>query len=297
MTPVMNNLTWALLLGLAAIWGGSFIWAEIALTQMPALTIVLFRVALAVPALALFVKLKGLKLPRAPKIWAAYMGMGALNNAIPFSLIFWGQTHITGGMASILNATTAVFGAVVAGVLLADEPLTMRKLTGAALGIIGVVVIMGPEAIGGFNQGNLAQLAILGAAFSYSIAGVWGKVFLKGIAPEVNAFGMVTCAALLMVPIVLLWDGLPEFNYSVGVWGSLLGLSWLATAVAYLLYFTILRRAGAANLMLVTLLIPPFATGFGWLLLGETLTVASLLGFLVIALGLTITDGRLFGRR
>lgn len=297
MTPVMNNLTWALLLGLAAIWGGTFIWTEIALEQMPALTIVLFRVSLAVPVLAFFIRLKRLKLPRAPKIWAAYMGMGALNNAIPFSLIFWGQTHITGGMASILNATTAVFGAVVAGVLLADEPLTLRKLIGAGLGIIGVVVIMGPEALGGFDQGNLAQLAILGAAFSYSIAGVWGKVFLKGIAPEVNAFGMVTCAAILMLPIVLVQNGMPSFDYSVGVWGSLLGLSWLATAVAYLMYFTILRRAGAANLMLVTLLIPPFATGFGWLLLGETLTVGSLIGFSVIAFGLAVTDGRLFGRK
>ncbi len=297
MTPVMNNLTWGMILVLAALWGGSFFWAEVALQQLGALTIVLFRVALAVPALAVFIWWKGLKLPRSPRIWAAYMGMGALNNAIPFSLIVWGQTHITIGTASILNATTAVFGAVVAGLLLVDEPLTRRKIIGAGVGIVGVMVVMGPEAVRGFDLRNLAQLAVLGAALSYSLASVWGKVFLKDIAPEINAFGMVTCAVIWMLPIAILHDGWPEFGYSAPVWRALFGLSWLATAAAYLLYFSILRRAGAENLMLVTLMIPPFATGLGWVFLGEVLTPTTGLGFLCIAFGLAITDGRLLRLR
>lgn len=293
----MNGMTWALLLGLAALWGGSFFWAEVALEQVPALTIVLFRVTLAIPMLAIFIKWKSLRIPRSPRIWAAYMGMGALNNAIPFSLIVWGQTHISGGTASILNATTAVFGAVVAGLLLADEPLSLRKLAGACVGVVGVMVIMGPDAIAGFAVSYLAHLAVLGAALSYAFASVWGKVFLKGVAPEVNAFGMVTCAAIWMLPIVLWQDGWPDFDYSASTWRALLGLSWLATAMAYLLYFTILRRAGAANLMLVTLLIPPFAVGFGWMFLAETQTISAALGYGIIAIGLAITDGRMFGRR
>lgn len=297
MTPVLNNRTWLMLLTLAALWGGAFFWTEVALEQLPALTIVLFRVTLAIPVLAGFIIWKGLKLPRSPRIWLAYMGMGALNNAIPFSLIVWGQTHITGGTASILNATTAVFGAVVAGVLLVDEPLSPRKIAGAAVGVVGVMVVMGLEAVQNFDLNNLAQLAVMGAALSYALASVWGKTFLKGIAPEVNAFGMVCCAAIWMLPIVVLSDGWPDFNYSATVWRALFGLSWLATATAYLLYFNILRRAGAANLMLVTLLIPPFAIGFGWMFLGETLTVNTLLGFGCIALGLGITDGRLLGRK
>ncbi len=284
-----------MLLILAALWGGAFFWAEVALEQLPALTIVLFRVTLAIPVLAGFVIWKGLKLPRSPRVWLAYMGMGALNNVIPFSLIVWGQTHITGGTASILNATTAVFGAVVAGVLLVDEPLSPRKIIGAGVGVVGVMVVMGFEAVQKFDLNNLAQLAVLGAALSYALAGVWGKVFLKGIAPEVNAFGMVSCAAIWMLPIVVLTDGWPDFNYSAPVWRALFGLSWLATATAYLLYFNILQRAGAANLMLVTLLIPPFAIGFGWMFLGETLTNNTVLGFICIAVGLGITDGRLLG--
>lgn len=286
-----------MLLILAALWGGSFFWAEVALLQLPALTIVLFRVALAIPVLAAFIIWKRLKLPRAPRVWLAYFGMGALNNVIPFSLIVWGQTYITGGTASILNATTAVFGAVVAGILLVDEPLTPRKIVGAAVGVVGVMVVMGVDAMRGFDLNNLGQLAVLGAALSYAFAGVWGKVFLKGIASEVNAFGMVTCATLWMIPIVLLVDGPPSFDYSPAVWRALFGLSWLATAVAYLLYFNILRRAGAANLMLVTLLIPPFAIGSGWMFLGETLALNTVLGFVCIAIGLGITDGRMFGRK
>lgn len=293
----MNGITWALLLGLAALWGGSFFWVEVALKQVPPLTIVLFRVTLAIPVLALFIKWKGLRIPRSWRIWAAYMGMGALNNAIPFSLIVWGQIHLSGGTASILNATTAVFGAVVAGLLLADEPLSPRKLVGASVGVAGVMVIMGPDAIAGFDADNLAHLAVLAAALSYALASVWGKVFLKGLAPEVNAFGMVTCAAIWMGPIVLWQDGWPDFDYSASTWRALFGLSWLATATAYLLYFNILRRAGAANLMLVTLLIPPFAVGFGWLFLAETQTASSALGYGIIAIGLAITDGRIFGRR
>lgn len=283
-----------MLIALGALWGGSFYWVEVALKEAPPLTVVLFRVSLAVPALAVVVWRGRLPLPRRARIWGAYLIMGALNNAIPFSLIVWGQTRIEGGLASILNATTAMFGAVVAGLLLADERLTALKLVGAAFGLAGVAAIMGPDALSGLDPRNLAQLAVLGAALSYSLASVWGKLALRGIAPEVNAFGMVTGGMLWMIPIVLVNEGVPSFDYSVGVWGSLFGLAWLATAVAYLLYFAILVRAGAANLMLVTLLIPPFAVGLGWAFLFERLESGAWVGFLLIATGLLVTDGRLF---
>ncbi len=136
-----------MLLLLAAVWGGSFFFGEIALREVPPLTITLHRVIWAVPFLALLVLSKGIAAPRSLRVWGAYLVMGALNNAIPFSLIFWGQTQIDSGLASILNGTTAMFAAVVAGLLLPDEPLTAKKLTGAALGIAGVAFIMGPSAL------------------------------------------------------------------------------------------------------------------------------------------------------
>ena len=290
----MSGTAWAMMLALAAVWGGSFFFVEIALTEEKPLTIVLHRVFWAVPVLGMVLWWKRLALPRAPRVWGAYLVMGTLNNAIPFSLIVWGQMFLEGGLASILNGMTAMFGAVVAGALLADERLTFGKVAGAALGLVGVAVIMGPDALRGLNPRDLAQLAILGAALSYAFASVWGKVALRGIPSEVNAFGMLVGSTVLMVPMVLIFEGVPVFSYSLPVWGALLGIAWLATALAYLLYFGILVRAGAANLMLVTLLIPPFAVALGAAFLGERLAPSAWAGFALIALGLAVTDGRSF---
>jgi len=292
----MDSRPVIMLLSLAAVWGGSFFFAEIALREVPPLTITLHRVIWAVPILVLIIRLKRFVVPRAGRVWSAYLVMGALNNAIPFSLIFWGQTQIESGLASILNATTAMFAAVVAGLLLKDEPLTAKKIVGAALGILGVAFIMGPSALTEFNPSNMAQLAILGATLSYAFAGVWGRTALSGQPPLMNAFGMLVGSTVLMIPIVLVMDGIPNFLLSASVWGALFGMSALSTALAYVLYFAILARAGAANLLLVTLLIPPFAIGLGVLFLGERLGSEAWFGFAVIALGFAVTDGRLFSR-
>jgi len=283
----MTGTAWAMMLALAAVWGGSFFFVEIALTEEAPLTIVLHRVFWALPALGVVLWWKALAVPRSPRIWGAYLVMGALNNVVPFSLIVWGQKYLEGGLASILNGMTAMFGAVVAGLLLADERLTAAKLAGAGLGLAGVAVIVGPEALSGLDLRDLAQLAILGATLSYAFASVWGKVSLKGIAPEVNAFGMLAGSTLWMVPLVLVFEGVPSFDYSLPVWGALLGIAWLATALAYLLYFGILVRAGAANLMLVTLMIPPFAVGLGAAFLGERLSPVAYAGFALIAMRMT----------
>ena len=283
-----------MLLMLAAVWGGSFFFGEIALREIPPLTITLYRVMWALPILALIVLLKGIYVPRSPKVWGGYLVMGALNNAIPFSLIFWGQTQIESGLASILNGTTAMFAAVVAGLLLRDESLTAKKIFGAVLGLTGVAFIMGPRALADFNLSDLAQLAILGATLSYAFAGVWGKTVLAGQPPLMNAFGMLIGSTVLMIPIVLMFDGPPNLELSKGVWAALIGLASLSTALAYVLYFAILARAGAANLLLVTLLIPPFAVGLGVLFLDEQMKLEALIGFAIIGLGFAVTDGRLF---
>ncbi len=120
-----------------------------------------------------------------------------MNNAIPFPLIFWGQTSIGSGLASILNGTTAVFGAVVAGLLLVDEPLTTRKIMGALFGVFGVAVIMGLDALTNFSLQNLGQLAVMSAALSYAFAGVWGKRFLSSYPPVMHAFGMLVGSTIL----------------------------------------------------------------------------------------------------
>ena len=295
-SPAITPSAALMMAALATVWGGSFFLVEIALNHVPPLTITLHRVAWALPVLFLVIRLRGIAIPRSPRIWGAYLVMGALNNAIPFSLIFWGQTRIDSGLAAILNGTTAVFAAVVAGLVLADEPLTPRKIIGALFGLAGVAAVMGPGALAGLDPANLAQLAILGAALSYAFASVWGRAMLSGTPPEMNALGMLTGSTLLMLPLVLLTDGAPTLALPLEAWAALLALSTLSTALAYLLYFGILARAGAANLMLVTLMIPPVAVALGAGLLGERLSPGAIAGFALIALGLLVTDGRAMSR-
>ena len=291
--PSMDMTSCLLLLGLATVWGGSFFFAEIALTQVPPLTIALHRVFWAVPVLFLVVLYQGIQIPRSIRTWFCYFVMGALNNAIPFSLIFWGQTNIGSGLASILNSTTAFFGVIVAGILLVDESLTKRKIIGALFGVIGVAVIMGLDALVNFDLRNMAQIAILAAALSYAFAGVWGKRYLSQYPAVMNAFGMLVGSTALMMPVAYFTEGMPVLRLSTEVWASLLAVALLSTAVAYLLYFKILARAGSANLMLVTLLIPPIAVSLSVAFLGEKMSHEARIGFGLIAIGLLVTDGRL----
>lgn len=285
-----------MLLALGAVWGGSFFFAEVALDEVPPLTVTLHRVGWAVPLLGAVIWIRGLALPRSAAIWGAYMVMGALNNVLPFALIFWGQTQIDSALASILNAMTAPLAALMAGLFLADEPLTRNRLLGALIGLAGVAIIMGPDAILSFDLGNLAQLAILGAALSYALAGIWGRLTLAGQGPLVTAFGMLCCSTLLLLPVVLWVEGGPRADLSGLTWAALLGLASLSTALGYMLYFGILARAGAANLLLVTLLVPPFSITLGVAVLGERLASSAWLGLVVIFLGLAVTDGRLLRR-
>ena len=267
-----------LLTGLAFIWGSSFFFAAIALQEVPPITLTLFRVILAIPLLALIIWFRGERLPRETKVWRSYLVMGTLNNAIPFSLIFWGQTQITSGLSSILNGATGVTGVIV--------------VIGVIIGFLGVIVTLGVDTLQSFNILSLGQFAILLAGLSYSFAGVWAKLRLAGQSAEMNAFGMLTCSCILMFPITLWVDGIPNLDLMTNTWVALITLAVFCTSVAYLLYFKILKRAGSGNLMLVTLLIPPVAVTLGVFVLGESIRATSLIGFALIALGLVVVDGR-----
>jgi drug/metabolite transporter (DMT)-like permease len=290
--PNIDFITTLMLAALAIIWGGSFFFAEIALRELPPMTITLHRVFWALPILIFVIWAKGITPPKSLKIWGAYLTMGALNNALPFSLIFWGQTQITSGLASILNGATGVTGVIVAGLFLSDERLTPTKLIGVVVGFFGVALTVGIEALQNFDLRSLAQMAVLLAGLSYSIAGVWAKLRLSGQNPEMNALGMLLCSTVIMCPLALYIDGTPQFDLQISTWSALLALAVICTSLSYLLYFNILNRAGSGNLMLVTLLIPPFAITLGVLVLGESLAPISLVGFAFIALGLIIIDGR-----
>jgi drug/metabolite transporter (DMT)-like permease len=294
-SSTMRFQEWGLVLVLSVIWGGSFFFIGVAVKSLPPLTLVFLRVALAAVVLNLLVPAIGLRMPVDRKIWAAFWGMGFLNNLLPFSLIVWGQTHIASGLASILNATTPVFTVIVAHFLTRDEKLTVNRLIGVLVGLGGVGVIIGPEAIRGFGANVLAQMAVLGAAVSYSFAGIYGRRFRRlGVHPVVTATGQVSASSIMLLPLALTVDHpwlLPIPNASV--WGAVLGLSIISTAAAYIIFFRVLATAGATNIMLVTFLIPVSAIFLGSIFLGEQLAWRHFGGMVLIGAGLAAIDGRL----
>ncbi|WP_411034659.1 DMT family transporter [Shinella sp. BYT-45] len=291
----MSPVEWGLLIALSLLWGGSFLFNGILVRELPPFTIVTARVALAALALWAIVRLSGHAVPRSREAWFAFFGMGVLNNIIPFSLIVWGQTHIASGLASILNATTPLFAVIVAHVLTEDEKMTGGRLAGVLVGFLGVALMIGPSALGDLGTNVLAQLAVLGGAVSYSIAGIFGRRFRSmGLPPLLPAAGQVTASALLMLPVALLIDRPWALSApSPEAWAALFGLAFLATALAYVIFFRILATAGATNLMLVTFLIPVSAILLGALVLGEVLAPKHFAGMALIAVGLAAIDGRL----
>lgn len=291
----MTARVWTWLLSLSVLWGGSFFFAKVALGELAPLSVVFARVALAAIALNFVLTLTVGSLLQRKMPWRSFFAMGLLNNLVPFALIFWGQTQIASGLASILNATTPLFTLVVAHFLTQDERIDAIKLGALVIGIGGVAVLMGPDALAG-SHGVLGQLACLAAALSYAFARVYGRRFkAMGIAPLDAAASQVTASAMLILPIMLIVDQpwtLPTFP-SATVWASLAGLALLSTALAYVLYFRILAAAGATNLLLVTFLIPVTAILLGAFVLGEHLLPRHFAGMALIGLSLAAIDGRL----
>lgn len=293
----MSLYDWAQLVLLGAIWGGSFFFARVAVAEMHPLTLVLFRVAIAAAALHVYLAARGpsfgIALPHA----AGFFGLALLNNVIPFSLIFTGQTQMGAGLASVLNATTPFWTLMLVGVVFREERLAWNKLAGVALGIVGTAVMIGPGALAGLGGPVWAKFALIGASLSYALALIYARRF-KGLPPVIIATGQLTASTIVMIPVVLLSQGASGlFDASPHVWAAVFGLALLSTAFAYILYFNVLASAGPTNASLVTLIVPASAMLLGTLLLGERLELFEIGGMALIALGLVTIDGRLIKRR
>jgi len=290
---VMGAADWMLLLVLGTLWGGSYFFGKVALAQLPPFTVAVGRLGLAALVLHVVVRAAGHHMPGSILAWRAFWIMGLLNNAIPMSLILWGQTTIGSGLAAILNASTPLFTVLLAHFFTRDERMTSRKVGGMVFGLAGVAVMIGPDALGGLHRGLLAQLAMVGAAISYACAGIFGRRF-AGTPPLVTAAGQVTASSLTILPLSLLADR-PWLLPAPGArtWAALGGLALLCTALAYVIYFRILATSGASNLLLVTLLMPVNAVLLGLAFLGEHVEPRHVAGMALIAVGLATIDGRL----
>jgi drug/metabolite transporter (DMT)-like permease len=290
----MNGRDWLILGTLALIWGGAFFFIGVAVRHVPPLTYVALRLSIAAVAMWLFLKFKGQSLGLPRSAWGSMLVLAFLNNALPFTLFGWGQTHIASGLASILNATTPIWGVVVAHFLTHDERMTPRKIAGVLLGFAGVATMIGPSLLSNIGSSGLAEIACVTASLSYALAAVWARRFRKqGLSPLSVTTGQLTSGAIMMLPLAALVDKPWTHTFPpLTAIGSITALALLCTAFGYVLYFRLIETSGATNALLVTLLVPPVAILLGGLFLGETLAPQDFAGLALIALGLAAIDGR-----
>ena len=288
----MGLSEWLLLWLLSVIWGGSFFFIEVAVREITPFTLVFCRVGLAAVILLGVCFLTGRRLPTDLSLWGAFLIMGLLNNLIPFSLIAWSQQYIQSSLAAILNATTPIFSVVLAHFLTREERFTLNRGIGVLLGWLGVALLIGIESLEGLDLQILGYLAVLGAAMCYACAAIFGRRF-RGLPSVTVTTGMLCGSSVMLVPLVLMFEQPLALHPGLAAWGAILGLSLISTAAAYMIYFRILARAGATNILLVTFLIPVSAILLGVLILGERLGWNAVGGMLLIFAGLIAIDGRL----
>jgi drug/metabolite transporter (DMT)-like permease len=292
----MSANDWAQLLLLGFLWGGSFFFARIAVAEIPPLALVLYRVSIAALVLQVWLRARGISFAPALARPGPFLCLALLNNVIPFSLIFTGQTQIGAGLASIFYATTPLWTILIANLLTTDEKLSAAKLAGVGLGIAGAAIMIGPGLRSDLGGPVWAKLAVIGAAISYGFGVVYAKRF-RDITPSVVATGQLTASTVLMLPIVFfLYSPRAIVTSSITIWAAVSVLAVFTTAFAFILYFNLIASAGATNASLVTPLVPVSAILLGVLVLGERLEPFEFAGMALIMASLIIIDGRLFRR-
>jgi drug/metabolite transporter (DMT)-like permease len=297
-TPKLDATGWGLIAILTLLWGGAFYMIEVGLRSFPPITLVFIRMAFAVPPMWIAMRFMGERLPTDMRIWALLAVVGAFNCALPFTLFFWGQQYLDSGYASILNATTPLWGVITAHFMTADEKATPSRIVGVLVGLAGIMVMVGPEAMKGVSDNLLAQLACLISTVFYSLAAIFGRRLSQtSLTPMAVATGQTMTAALMMVPIMLVID--QPWTMSTPRLDSVLAglaIALISTALAYVLYFRLIDRSGASNAQLVAFLMPILAVALGVAFLNESLSSGQVAGAVLIAFGLAIIDGRLLAR-
>jgi len=291
----MDGHDWSLLILLSVLWGGAYFFAGVAVKELPPLTVVLVRVFLAALALLPLFWYFGHALPRSFAGWLPYFGMGLLNNVLPFGFIFAGQTQITVGLSSIINAMTPLLTVAVMAAF-QEERLSVNRIIGVLLGVVGVAVLRGFD--GGLDVNQTLGIGLcLAGALSYGFAALWGRRFLVGVPPLKSATCQLMCSSVIIAVVVAIIDRpwtLAAPSQATVL--SMVALAVFGTALAYIIFFKILVRAGASNVMLVTLLIPVTALILGNVFLDEHIQTKEIVGALIIGAGLLFIDGRVINR-
>lgn len=283
---------WAVIVLLSIFWGGSFPANRMALQELPVLTVVALRTLGAAIILWGWVALRGLPVPWSPRQMFDLFLLGVGSNAVPFMLVVWGQKHVPSGLAGIINSSVSIVTVLLSALVFRDERLTRNKLAGVLVGLVGVAVTMDIANLHDLDLMSLGQLAVFAGGVSYAVATLYARVALRGIRPEVAAAAMFTSATFVLSSLALWFDGVPDFAFQPSTYAALGFLATFSSAVAYILLYRFLDRAGAGNMNLSTLLNAPVAVVLGAILFAEVLSPNVYLGLILIAAGLLLVDGR-----
>jgi drug/metabolite transporter (DMT)-like permease len=273
---------------LAALWGCSYLFIKVAVSEVPALTLVAARLVLGAAVLWVLVRISGQSMPRRRSLWATYAAMGLLNGAIPYSLIFWGEQYISSGLAALLQATMPLFTVILAHFLADEERMSLRKAMGVVAGFVGVSLLMLADLRRGLHANVLGQAAIVASSVSYATATIVARNHLRGQPALISTAGQLTMGAVFILPLSLLVDRPFHLSPSLAAVGSWLGLTLLGTVVAYTIYYALVERTNATFVSTVTYIIPVNGLILGALVLGEPLTWTLLASLGLILVGVLL---------
>ena len=297
----MELRSWSLILILGFLWGSSFLFVELLLEALTPFSIVYLRVLI---ASLIFLVLLIIIRPRfqlTKGVILSLFVMAILNNILPFLLIAIGQQSTTGSLASILNANTSLLTILMASILIPSEKLSINRLVGVVVGMLGVTIAVGVESLFDFYDGRSGKYLILAATVSYAFAGIWGRIKLSQVPPIISASGMLIMSTVVMTPFAFFYRSEEIMGLSLNIFVLATAFALLCSVAAYFIYFKILEGTGAGNLLLCTIIIPPSAIILNAIFLGEAISYSELFGLLLIVFGLLILDGRvletILGRR
>lgn len=286
----MNAADWGLLLTTALLLGSTFLFLNIAVAEVPPLTVAAARTLIAAPICWATMRAFGVRLPRTRQEWVALFWLGLLTGAIPFGTLSWGQQHIESGMAGILFGTMPVLAVVLAPLFLAEEIFTRRRLVGAAIGLAGVVLVMGPSVLSNAGDQALALFITFLAPLSHTLGAIYARR-QPGLAPPAMATGQMIFGASILTPPALILETPLGLTPGMGAIGAMLVTGIACTAIPMSLYFVVVRRIGATRSSLVPLFFPPVAVFLGAAVLGEQLPVEAFVGLALIMAGALAVGG------
>ncbi|CZT36773.1 DMT family transporter [Rhizobium sp. 9140] len=296
--PPRLAISLLMLLALATLWGASYTFIKIGVATIPPITLIAARTIIAGSLLLLVLRLRGLKLPRDRRNTRRFVIQAVLNSVLPFTLIAWGEQHVDAGLAVILNSLTPVFAFLINVLITRHEAVTAPKLFGVAFGLLGICLVVGPSVLAGFGTGVIAQLAIILAAVAYGGAVTFGRTF-RDLDPMMPAAGSLIWGGVILLPVSLLVDQPWTLAPAISSLAALLALSIFSTALAFVLYFTLLQRLGSVGTTAQAYLRVPIGVGIGVLFLGETPNPNALLGLVFVVasvIAMTMPSRRRSGR-